>query len=78
VPALVLAATALSSGTVAAVIGLGAVVALAGHLAGSRRIVAIGIAILLAGSVLMIAGGYLAFRDDPADPRPCAEAGTCE
>jgi len=78
VPALVLAATALSSGTVAAVIGLGAVVALAGHLAGSRRIVVTGIAILLAGSVLMIAGGYRAYRDDPADPRPCAEAGTCE
>ena len=76
-PLLVLAATAPSSGLVAAVIGLGVVVAIAGHLAGSRRTVVTGIAILFAGSILMIAGGYLAYRDDPRDPRPCAEAGTC-
>ena len=76
-PALVLAATALSSGTVAAVIGLGATVALVGHLAGSRRTVVTGIAILVAGSLLMIAAGHRAYRDDPRDPRPCAEADTC-
>ena len=75
--ALVLAATALSSGTVAALIGLGAIVTLAGHLAGSRRTVVTGIAILFAGSVLMIAGGYRAYRDDPRDPRPCPQEGTC-
>ena len=75
---LVLAATAPSSGVVAALIGLGAVVAIAGHLGGSRRIVVTGIAILFAGSVLMIVGGYAAYRDDPRDPRPCAEAGTCQ
>ena len=28
-------------------------------------------------SALMIVGGYLAYRDDPVDPRPCAEPGTC-
>jgi hypothetical protein len=75
---LVLAATALPAGAVAALIAVGVVVALGGHLAGSRRVVATGIAVLFAGSVLMIAGGYLAYRDDPDDPRPCAEAGTCE
>lgn len=75
---LVLAATAPSSGVVAALIGLGAIVALVGHLGGSRRIVVTGIAILFAGSVLMIVGGYAAYRDDPRDPRPCAEAGTCQ
>lgn len=69
---------ALSATLVATVIGLGALVTLAGHLAGVRRIVAGGIAILLAGSALMIAGAYLAWREDPSDPRPCAEAGTCE
>ena len=74
---LVLAATAPSSGLVAAVIGLGVLVAVGGHLAGSRRTVVIGIAILFAGSILMIAGGYLAYRDDPRDPRPCAQEGTC-
>ena len=36
-----------------------------------------GLAILFAASALMIAGGYAAYRDDPADPRPCAEPGTC-
>jgi hypothetical protein len=74
---LVLAATAPSSGLVAALIGLGAVVAVAGHLAGSRRTVVAGIAILFAASILMIVGGYAAYHDDPRDPRPCAQAGTC-
>jgi len=77
VPVLVLAAAALSSGTVAALIGLGAILTLVGHLAGSRRTVVAGIATLFAGAVLMIAAGYLAYRDDPRDPRPCAEEGTC-
>ncbi len=77
-PVSVLAATALPEGLVAAVIALGALVAVGGHIGGSRRTAATGIAILFAGSVLMVVGGYLAYRDDPVDPRPCAEAGTCE
>jgi len=72
-----LAASAVAPGLVAALLGLGALVALGGHLAGSRRTVIGGLAILFAASALMIAGGYLAYRDDPADPRPCAEPGTC-
>jgi hypothetical protein len=72
-----LAASAVSPGLVAALIGLGVIVALGGHLAGSRRVVIGGLAILFAASALMIAGGYAAYRDDPADPRPCAEPGTC-
>ena len=75
--ALVLAASAVPSGAVAALIALGVVVAIGGHLAGSRRVVVGGLAILFAASALMIAGGYLAYRDDPVDPRPCAEPGTC-
>ena len=75
--ALVLAASAIPSGAVAALIALGVVVAIAGHLAGSRRIVIGGIALLFVASALMIVGGYLAYRDDPVDPRPCAEPGTC-
>jgi 4-amino-4-deoxy-L-arabinose transferase-like glycosyltransferase len=77
VPVLVLAATALPAGPVAALIALGALVAIGGHLAGSRRTVVAGIALLTAGSALMIAGGYLAYRDDPADPRPCPQEATC-
>ena len=72
-----LGATDLPAGLVAALIGCGALVAIGGHLAGSRRTVATGIAILFAASALMIVGGYLAYRDDPDDPRPCAEPGTC-
>lgn len=72
-----LAASAVPEGAVAALIVLGAVVAIAGHLAGSRRTVAGGIAILFAASALMLVGGYLAYRDDPVDPRPCAQPGTC-
>jgi hypothetical protein len=36
-----------------------------------------GLAILFVASALMIVGGYLAYRDDPGDPRPCAQPGTC-
>ncbi len=75
--AVVLAASAVSSGAVAALIALGAVVTIAGHLAGSRRTVVGGLAILFAASALMLVGGYLAYRDDPVDPRPCAEPGAC-
>jgi hypothetical protein len=74
---LVLAATALPAVAVAALVGAAALLAIAGHLAGSRRIAVAGIAILFAASLLMIVGGYLAYRDDPSDPRPCAQAGTC-
>jgi hypothetical protein len=77
VAALALAASAVPEGVVAAFLALGAVVAIVGHLAGSRRTVVGGLAILFAASALMIVGGYLAYRDDPVDPRPCAEPGTC-
>lgn len=75
--AFVLGASSLPAGAVAAVIVAGVLVAIVGHLAGSRRTVVAGIAILFAGSVLMIVGGYLAYHHDPNDPRPCAQAGTC-
>jgi len=65
------------AGFVAALIALGALAAIGGHLAGSRRTVVTGIAVLFAGSVLMMIGGYLAYRDDPADPRPCPQDATC-
>jgi uncharacterized MAPEG superfamily protein len=55
----------------------GVVVAIAGHLAGSRRTVVTGLAMLFLASSLMIVGGYLAYRDDPGDPRPCAQPGSC-
>ena len=33
--------------------------------------VLVGIAILFAATALLMVGGYLAFQDDPDDPRPC-------
>jgi len=76
-PPLALGASAVPAGLVAALIALAALVAIGGHVAGSRRTVVTGIAILFAASALMIVGGYLAYRDDPADPRPCPQEGTC-
>jgi hypothetical protein len=62
---------------VAVLIGLGVLVAIAGHLAGSRRTVVVGIAILFVASALLMVGGYLAFHEDPVDPRPCDAPGGC-
>ena len=62
---------------VALLIGLGAIVGIAGHLAGSRRTVITGLAILFASTALLIVGGYIAYRDDARDPRPCDAPAGC-
>jgi hypothetical protein len=77
VPAPLLGASDISATPVALLIGFGAVVGIAGHLAGSRRTVAVGIAILFIATLLLLVGGYLAFQDDPTDPRPCDAPGSC-
>ncbi len=75
VPAIV--AVAVSGSLPAALIAAGVLIAIAGYLVGSRRIVIGGLAVLFAASALMLAGAYAAYREDPSDPRPCAEPGTC-
>jgi hypothetical protein len=77
VPLSLLGASELSATPVALLIGLGVLVGIAGHLAGSRRTVVAGLAILFVATALLLAGGYLAFQDDPADPRPCDAPGSC-
>jgi hypothetical protein len=77
VPVRILGASDPSAAPVAALIGLGVVVGIVGHLAGSRRTVAVGIAILFVATALLIVGGYLAFQDGPSDPRPCDAPGGC-
>jgi hypothetical protein len=72
-----LGASDLSATPVALLIGFGVFVGIVGHLAGSRRTVAVGIAILFAATALLLLGGYLAFQDDPSDPRPCDAPGSC-
>jgi hypothetical protein len=77
VAALVLGASGLSATPVALLIGLGVVVGIAGHLAGSRRTVVAGIAILFVGTALLIAGAYLSYSDDAVDPRQCDAPAGC-
>jgi hypothetical protein len=77
VAALVLGASGLSATPVALLIGLGVVVGIAGHLAGSRRTVVAGIAILFVATALLIAGAYLSYSGDAADPRQCDAPGGC-
>jgi len=76
-PALIFGAADLSAAPVAALIAFGAVVAIAGHVARSRKTVVAGIAILFVGTLLMLAGAYLSYRGDGADPRPCNAPGGC-
>jgi len=66
-----------SATPVALLIGFGVLVALVGHLAGSRRTVVAGIAILFVATALLLVGGYLAYQDDVVDPRPCDAPGGC-
>jgi len=77
VPVRILGASDLSATPVVLLIGFGVVVGIVGHLAGSRRTVATGIAILFVATALLLLGGYLAYRDDPSDPRPCDAPGGC-
>ena len=66
-----------SATPVALLIGFGVLVAIVGHLAGSRRTVAVGIAILFVATALLVAGAYVSYRDDPGDPRQCDAPGGC-
>ena len=76
-PAPPLGASDLSATPVAVLMALGVLVGIVGHLAGSRRTVVVGIAILFVATALLLVGGYLAYQDDPSDPRPCDAPGGC-
>ena len=52
---------------------LGVLVAIGGHLDGSRTVVGIGIAILFLATAAMIVGGFVAFQGD--EPRPAPARG---
>ncbi len=64
------AAADLSAAPVAVLIVLGVLVGIGGHLAGSRRVAAAGIAILFVATALMLLGAYAAYEGDADDPRP--------
>ena len=73
----VLAASGPSATPVALLIGLGVLVGVIGHLAGSRKTVVVGLAILFVATALLITGAYMSFSDDDVDPRPCDAPGGC-
>lgn len=75
--ATMIGASDLSATPVALLIGFGVLVGIVGHLAGSRRTVVVGIAILFIATALLLVGGYMAYQDDAADPRPCDAPGGC-
>ncbi|MEA2155086.1 MAG: hypothetical protein QOE11_1226 [Solirubrobacteraceae bacterium] len=74
---LLLAASGPSATPVALLIGFGVLVAIAGHLAGSRRTVVVGLAILFVATALLIAGAYSSYSGDAVDPRQCDAPGGC-
>lgn len=75
--ALILGASGPSPAPVALLIGLGVLVGIVGHLAGSRRTVVVGIAIVFIATALLVAGAYLSYSDDAVDPRQCDAPGGC-
>lgn len=75
--AAILGASDLSATPVALLIAFGVFVGMVGHLAGSRRTVVVGIAILFIATALLLVGGYLAYQDGAVDPRPCDAPGGC-
>ena len=50
--------------------GLGVLVAIGGHLYGSKTVVGMGIFILFLATAAMIVGGFLAYEQEDPDPRP--------
>jgi hypothetical protein len=77
VAASVLAASGPSATPVALLMGLGVLVGIVGHLAGSRKTVVVGLAILFIATALLIVGAYASFNDNDVDPRPCDAPGSC-
>jgi hypothetical protein len=77
VAALILGASGPSATPVALLLGLGVLVGVIGHLAGSRKTVVVGLAILFIATALLITGAYMSFSDDVVDPRQCDAPGGC-
>ena len=73
VPLLIAAADATKDVPAAPVLVLmlvGVLVAIGGHLYGSRAVVGMGIFILFLATAAMIVGGLLAYEQEDPDPRP--------
>ena len=68
---MVLAATeTLPAAPVVIFMGLGVLLAIGGHLYGSKSVVAAGLSILFLVTAAMVVGGYIAYNGEESDPRP--------
>ena len=67
---MVLAASEVPAAPVLAIMAFGVLLAIGGHLYGSRNVVAAGLAILFLATAAMVVGGYIAYQNDEQDVRP--------
>jgi hypothetical protein len=56
--------------SVVAIMALGVLVALAGHIARSRFVVAVGVGLIFLATAVMLVGAFLDYQGDGSDPRP--------
>ena len=64
-----LAASDIPAAPVLAVMGLGVLIAIAGHATRFKSLVALGIALIFLATAGMVVGGFAAFQEDSSDPR---------
>ena len=62
--------TEIPAGPILALMAFGVLVAIGGHLYGSKSVVATGIAILFLATAGMVLGGFAAYQNEEEDPRP--------
>jgi hypothetical protein len=66
------AASTVSAAPVLVLMAVGILVAIAGHVVRSPRVVGAGLALVFLATALMFLGGLVAFQGDERDPRPQA------
>ncbi len=66
---MVLAASDIAAAPVLIFMGIGVLLAIVGHASKARSLVIAGLIILFMATAAMVVGGYIAYNDDPGDPR---------
>ena len=66
---MVIAAETIPAAPVLALMTIGILIAIGGHLYGSRGMVATGLGILFFATAAMVVGGYIAYENDEPDVR---------
>ena len=70
---MVLAASEIPAAPVLAIMAFGVLLAIGGHLYGSKSVVATGLAILFLATAAMVVGGFIAYQGEESDPRPAEQ-----